>query len=90
MGCNCKNVQKVENKLINANHVQNTKKGVMNILNKFTVLLKQILIKLGVVLLLFILTPIVIIVISYTFLFKDSAYFPINSDFVKKLSKLDE
>ena len=89
MGFNCKNVQKIENKLANANNTQNDKKGVWNIFNKFTVLIQEILIKIGVVLLVFILTPIVVVVLIYNYIFKNSAYFPINTNIVKNIAKLD-
>lgn len=89
MGCNCKNIKKLENKLINDNGNIKKKNGVLRIFDKVTLAFKQLLIKLLVILLFIVLTPVVMIVLITTFIFKNQAFFPMNGKIVKSLSKLD-
>lgn len=89
MGCNCKNVKKLENKLINDNGNIKEKNGVLRIFNKVSLAFKQVLMKLFIILLFIVLTPIVMLVLIITFIFKNQAFFPINGKIVKSLSKLD-
>ena len=89
MGCNCKNVKKLENKLINDNGNIKEKNGVLRIFDKVTLAFKHVLIKLLVILLFIVLTPVVMIVLITTFIFKNQAFFPMNGKIVKSLSKLD-
>ena len=58
MGCNCKNVKKLENKLINDNGNIKEKNGVLRIFNKVSLAFKQVLMKLFIILLFIVLTPI--------------------------------
>ena len=78
MGCNCKNVKKLENKLINDNGNIKEKNGVLRIFNKVSLVFKQVLMKLFIILLFIVLTPIVMFVLIITFIFKNQAYFPMN------------
>ena len=89
MGCNSKNIKKLENKLVNDNNNVKEKNGVLRIFNKVALAFKQVLMKLFVVLLFIVLTPIVMIVLIITFILKNQAFFPINGKIVKSLSKLD-
>ena len=89
MGCKCKNVKKLENKLIKDNGNIKKKNGVLRIFDKVTLAFKQLLIKLFVILLFIVLTPVVMIVLITTFIFKNQAFFPMNGKIVKSLSKLD-
>ena len=89
MGCNCKNVKKLENKLINDNGNIKEKNGVLRIFNKVSLAFKQVLMKLFIILLFIVLTPIVMFVLIITFIFKNQAYFPMNGKIVKSSSKLD-
>ena len=85
MGCNCKNVKKLENKLINDNGNIKEKNGVLRIFNKVSLVFKQVLMKLFIILLFIVLTPIVMFVLIITFIFKNQAYFPMNGKIVKSL-----
>ena len=90
MGCNCKNVKKLENKLINDNGNIKEKNGVLRIFNKVSLAFKQVLMKLFVILLFIVFTPIVMFVLIITFIFKNQAYFPMNGKLISKIQNLQK
>ena len=85
MSCNCKNIEKLKKTQIFA--TKNDKIGVINRLNSifFTFLIKSFILAL-----LVILTPIVILVLIFTFLFNGKLVFPLPKKFSKFLKRLKE
>ena len=85
MGCNCKNVDKLKKTQLFA--VKNDKIGVLNRINAFSLTFIN---KFIIIALLIILTPIVIAVLIFRFLFKGKMTFPIPKFMTKYLKKIKE
>lgn len=85
MGCNCKNVEKLNKTQLFA--VKNEKIGVWNRFNAFSL---NFINKFIIVALLIILTPIVIMVLILRFLFRGKLTFPIPKFMTKYLKKIKE
>lgn len=85
MGCNCKNVDKLKKTQLFA--VKNDKIGVMNRINAFSL---NFINKFIIVLLLILLTPIVIMVLVFSFLFKGKLNFPLPKFMTKYLKRFKE
>ena len=85
MGCNCKNVDKLKKTQLFA--VKNDKIGVLNRINAFSLTFIN---KFIIIALLIILTPIVIAVLIFIFLFKGKMTFPIPKFMTKYLKKIKE
>ena len=90
MGCNCKNIKKIEQKMLNNNNNSQDKKGFGWVWNMISLSIQNILIKLLVVLLFIVMTPMVIIVLIVTFLFKGRPFIPLNKKLLKVFTKLDK
>lgn len=85
MGCNCKNVDKLKKAQLFP--VKNGKVGVWNRINAFSL---NFINKFIVILLLILLTPIVIMVLIISLLFKGKMTFPIPKFMTKYLKKIKE
>ena len=85
MGCNCKQVEKLQKTQLFA--TKNEKIGVLNRLNTMGI---NFFNKLIVVLLFVILTPIVIVVLILNYLFKDRLILPLPKFMAKHLEKMKE
>lgn len=85
MGCNCKQVEKLQKTQLFA--TKNERIGVLNRLNAMGI---NFFNKLIVVLLFVILTPIVIIVLIFSFLFKGDLILPLPKFMAKHLEKMKE
>lgn len=85
MGCNCKNVEKLNKTQLFS--VKNEKIGVWNRINAFSI---NFINKFIIVALFIILTPIVILVLIFKFLFKGKLTFPMPKFMTKYLKKIKE
>lgn len=70
MACDCKRVEKLQNMIPNANEYRPNKQGIWGFVQYAWILFLNILMKCGVLLLFVIVTPIIIIMLSYNFIFK--------------------
>ena len=85
MGCNCKNVEKLKKTQLFP--IKNKKIGILNRINAFSL---NFINKFIIIALLILLTPIVIIVLVFRFLFKGKMTFPIPKFMTKYLKKIKE
>lgn len=85
MGCNCKNVEKLNK--YQPFLAKNEKKGVMNRINNFSI---NVLNKAIIILLFIILTPIVIIALIFNYLFKDKLTLILPKFMGKYLKRIKE
>ena len=85
MGCNCKSVDKLKKTQLFA--TKNEKVGVWNRLNNISI---NFLNKFIILSLLIILTPIVVIVLLFNFLFGNGLMFPLPKFMSKYLKKMKE
>lgn len=85
MGCNCKNVEKLKKAQLFATN--NERIGVWNRINAMSI---NFINKSIIVILLIVLTPIVIMVLLFNFLFKGSLTFPIPKSMTKFLKRLNK
>lgn len=87
MGCNCKTVKKI-NERINANNKQYEKRGTLRILRNIWLNFIHVLNIFLTCIIIITLVPIIILILLYNFLFKQDAYVPLPSKFIK--NKNDE
>lgn len=73
MACNCKRVEKIQNMLPNANNQHIEKKGLLKLIYQIWGMLLNVLIKFAVLILFVVVTPIVILMLSFNFIFKGKA-----------------
>lgn len=85
MGCNCKNVKKIQNLVHNANDLQVERKGASKILFKIVNGLQNFFIKIFILLLLVCVTPIVFIIITFNLFFQGKPTIPMPKKIVEKL-----
>lgn len=85
MGCNCKNVKRIQNLIPNANHSQNERKGVEKLLFSMINSLQNFMIKIFILLLLLAITPIVFIVIAFNLFFQGKPTIPMPKKIVEKI-----
>lgn len=90
MGCNCKNVKKVEMLLPNANNKEKRTLGVYKILDWLGNGILNLLKTLCVMILIAILCPIVFIILIYNLLFRGGMFFEIPSFISKKIHKINK
>lgn len=86
MGCNCKNVKKLQN-LVNANHEQIERKGINKVFYTIINGIQNLWIKLLVVIIIAIAIPIVFITLIITLFFKGRPTIPIPKKIAEKLIK---
>lgn len=80
MGCNCKNIKKIDNMLV-TNDVKYEKKGLYGFISNFSI---NLINKCIVILLMVILIPIVIIYFIFSYIFGGSLVFK-TPNFIKKI-----
>lgn len=85
MGCNCKNVRKIQNLIPNANHAQIERKGVKRMLYLIIDGLQNFLIKIMILMLLTVAFPIVFIIIIFNLFFQGKPTIPMPKKIVEKL-----
>lgn len=83
MACDCKRVEKIQNLVSNANGSNYPQKGFMGALSKFWNIIVNIFAKIFILFLFVVITPIVILILCFNFIFKGKATLILP----KKLSK---
>lgn len=87
MGCNCKNVKKIQNLVPNANHSQTERKGVKKLLYLVIDGLQNLWVKILVMLIIAIVLPIVFLILITTLFFQGKPTIPMPKKIIKKLIK---
>lgn len=85
MGCNCKNVKKIQNLIPNANHSHNDRKGIIKLIFNIFNSLQNFSIKILILALLLAIIPIVFVVIAFNLFFQGKPSIPMPKKIVEKL-----